>query len=613
MQSLRLLTLAGLSAGVVFALFGCANAGMDEVDRRIAAMMQNRSTETDSNKSPQLDFNQQQHENDDAKVRKESLSTDPPTTNPLYESLRYKTDTEARDVSAKLNSYADEAYGTDTEGAGLKNAVQLNLMNSWRATQVTCREFLTAEEDYMIAVIRLLQEQHRWEPRFFNDTTLGLSNGWTAGSSAPALNAINTLKVQQKLPYGGQAEAAWIASAGQQLRDAVTGGYSQSSALQFSANVPLLRGAGEVAREPLIQSERNLIYQARTFERFRRQLLVNIAGDYFQLVQTQSLIANQQRSLQGLRTFQEATQARVDAGRIAAFQVNIAANDVLNAEAQLANLREQYILQLDRFKVRLGMDVSEKVVIRPLALEVPVPDTTLAQATWAALEYRLDLQNTRDRVDDARRAVANAQNDTLPSLNVGGNAVIRTDPRNDVSSLGFSPDDTTVTGTATLSLPLDNQIERLTLRSATINLRQQERAYEQARDNVVVSVRSALRSIDLAAFRLKLAEEQVEINKRRLEEQLLKIDEVDAKAIVDSQNALLDSENRRDQARTDLRNAVLNYLLESDQLRVTPEGTFQPLPGMVMPNPADAAPPGTGDAPPMGNQEDVRKAMEQGR
>lgn len=584
---------------------------MDAIDRRIDAMLQNRSSQLRSNKVPENDYASEAAQTADRKIRDHSLSTDPKTNNPVADELTYKPGEEARNVSERLNEYAADAYGTDTEGAGLKDARELDLGQSWRIAQKSSREFLTAEEDYLLAVISLLAEQHRWEPRFFNDTTLGTTNGWTDGTPATALNAINTLRVQKKLPYGGQAEAAWVANMSQQLVGTVSRGYVQASALQLSASVPLLRGAGEVAREPLIQAERDVIYRARTFERFRRQLLVSIAGDYFQLVQIQSQIANQMRSLDSLRTFQRATQARVDAGRIRAFEVNIAANDVLNAEAALANLREQYILQLDRFKVRLGLEVSERVVIRPLALEIPMPDSTLDDATRSALEFRLDLQNTRDRVDDARRAVANAQNDTLPSLNVGGSAIVITDPRTEIGGVNFSPQDATITGNATLSLPLDNQIERLNVRSATIALQQRQRGLEQARDNVVVGVRSALRNIDLAAFRLKLAEQQVQINKRRLEEQLLKIDEVDAKQVVDSQNALLDAENRRDQAKTDLRNAILNYLLESDQLRVAPDGTFQPLPGMDMT--AIQSAPGAGDPPPMGNSEQADTAVKDGQ
>lgn len=590
-------------------LAGCSSS-MDEIDRRVADMLQNRSAAIDANKSPTptLDRNFSNHDHSAAQ-RREELNPAPATTNPKPESLTYNVQSEATDVSKKLEGYAVGAYGTDTSGAGLENALELNLAGAWRQSQKTAREYLNSEEDYILAVIRLLTEQHRWEPRLFNDTTFTANNPWNDGSPTPALSVINTLRAQQRLPYGGQVEAQWITNASQDLREQVSAGYTQSSSLVLSANIPLLRGSGNVAREPLIQAERDLVYQARTFERFRRSFLVSIATDYFQLIQTQAQIANQERSLKSLRLFRDGTQARVDAGRIPAFNVSIAENDVLNAQASLASLRETYILQLDRFKVRLGLDVASKVVIRPLALEIPLPATTLDDATHAALEYRLDLQNARDRVDDAKRAVDNAENNLLPDLNIGGRASVPTDPDRDVGGMSFSPRDATVEGTATLSLPLDRQIEKYSLRQATISLQQRGRSAELLRDNIVVAVRGALRNIDLAAFQLKLAEQQVEINKRRLEEQLLKIDTVEPRDVVQSENDLLSAENRRDQARTNLRNAVLAYLLESDQLRVAPDGMFQPLPGM----PQLPVPPAAPDAPAPGQAPAQAPAADNGR
>lgn len=556
---------------------------MDDVDRRVAAMLEDRSkivhTVPPGRTWPSV--------HPDPATRERSLETTPQTVNPAAETFRFDVASESRDVAAKLEEYAVESYGSSVQGEGLRDAISLTLAESWRRAQRGARDYLTAEEDYILAVIRLLIEQHRWDVRYFNDTTLTATNTWDDGSPSPALNIINTLRAQKQLPSGGEVEAAWVTRASQDLREQVSAGYEQSSAVRLSATVPLLRGAGPVARESLIQSQRDLIYAARSFERFRRRFLVSIADDYFRLIQTQAEITNQERSLASLRTFRDGVQARVDAGRIPAFNVSIAENDVLNAQASLASLRERYILQLDQFKVRLGLDLKTPVVVKPLLIDVPIPATTLDAATAAALDFRLDLQTARDRVDDARRAVANAENAVLPDLNVGARATLPTNPRDDVSGLSFSPRDANVEGVATLSLPLDRTIERLSVRQATIQLQQRERSLDETRDEVVISVRGALRGIDLAAFQLKLAEQQVEINRRRLQEQLLKIDTVEPRDVVQSENDLLAAENRRDQRKTDLRNAVLNYLLESDQLRVAPDGVFQPLPGMLDPRPQD--------------------------
>jgi len=86
--------------------------------------------------------------------------------------------------------------------------------------------------------------------------------------------------------------------------------------------------------------------------------------------------------------------------------------------------------------------------------------------------------------------------------------------------------------------------------------------------------------VELSRFQLRLADQQVEISQRALRGQKLQEAIVDPQTIVDSENDLLNAENDRDRARTDLRNAVLNYLLESGLLRVERDGTLKSLPGM---------------------------------
>ena len=53
------------------------------------------------------------------------------------------------------------------------------------------------------------------------------------------------------------------------LHRKVSGEGIQSAEIILEADIPLLRGAGNVAREDRIQAERDLIYAAREFERFR--------------------------------------------------------------------------------------------------------------------------------------------------------------------------------------------------------------------------------------------------------------------------------------------------------------------------------------------------------
>lgn len=515
-----------------------------------------------------------------------SLLTTPPTNNPSAQSLRFSAADEARDVEARLSAYAQAP----------SEAMSIDLPTAWRQAQRTAREFLNAEEEYVLSAIRLLVQRHAFDLTLFGSTTTSVTASNTPGefNEGVPLRILNDLGLSQRLPDGGRLAARLVWDATELLRTRATGRYTQSASLVLSGDIPLLRGAGAVARADLIQAERDLVYAARSFEDFRRQFLVAIARDYFQLLQQGAVIANQERQLESLRQLEQRTGALVEAGRLAEFERNIASSRVLSAQASLASLRENYLLALDRFKVRLGLGVDRAIQIAPFELATPEPDITPEQATRLALEYRLDLQTTRDRLDDAKRTVGFRENALLPDASLFGSVTFRTKPTSSEEfapregGMVFEPEDTVLQGGLRVEWPLDRENERLNLRAATIAAQQRERDLAQARDNVVVEVRSRVREIDRARFALTLAEQAVAINRRRLEEQELKKDEVTAQQVVDTENELLDSENARDRARTDLRNAVLNYLLSSAQLRVARDGTLQPLPGMTDSAPENA-------------------------
>lgn len=458
----------------------------------------------------------------------------------------------------------------------------MDLSGAFRQAHLSAREFLTAEEDYILAAINLLIERHRWEPRLFNDTTVDVTDQQFDNGSPSAVRLVNELGARQRLPFGGEVEARWVWNAADDLRRSVTGRYAEASQFVLSASLPLLRNAGWIAQEDLIQSERELVYSARTYEESRRRLLVDIARDYFGLLQIKDGISNQERALESLKKLESRQRAWYEAGLLPEFDVNIATNDVLNAQSSLANQREVYLLAVDRFKVRLGMPVRTRLEIVNDSLDLPSPETSLEAATDAALEFRLDLQNQRDRLLDSKRGVKNAENQLLPDLQLRGGATLptQTDDAPGGGGGSFGTDSASWNAGVTFSLPLDRKIERLGLRRSSILFARAQREYDRFRDEIILDVRSRTREIERASLNLSLAEERVKINLRRQEEQDLKPDEIDTQRQVDTENELLRSRQARDQAKADLRNAVLNYLLVTAQLRVQRDGTFETLPGM---------------------------------
>jgi hypothetical protein len=118
------------------------------------------------------------------------------------------------------------------------------------------------------------------------------------------------------------------------------------------------------------------------------------------------------------------------------------------------------------------------------------------------------------------------------------------------------------------------------LRQAQISLERAIRSYDELRDVIAVAVRSAVRDIDLARYTLQIQERNIEIGEQRKASIEAAPDRATARDAADAADELLEAQDRRDSAKRDLQVAILRYLLETGQLRVTPDGLIRPLDGM---------------------------------
>ncbi len=496
----------------------------------------------------------------------------PETNNPSASEISYEPQEqrETEQVQDRLEKYA-------TKGSSV---LLITFTDALEIAQRSSREYISAEEDYILSAIRLLIERHLWGPRFFDDVTFSTDYDLGDGSDTAALNVINDLRVTQRLPYGGNVEARLLTQATQQLTGAVGDQYTQSSELALTADIPLMRDAGLIAQEDLIQAERDLIYAARRFERFRREFLVQIASEYFSIIAQQQSIGNQHRSVESRRRSAARQRDLVDAGREPPNEAALAEQNLLTSIDSLNRQRDSLIVSLDSFKIRLGIPVDTEIELAPIDFELIEPAITLSEAATRALIYRLDHHTTKDQLHDARRSVENARNQLLPSLDLSLGASFFNDDTDESQIASFDIDDSRLSAAATLSLPLDRQIERLNLRSSAIRFERAQRELDRERDQIIVDARARVRAIDTARSALSLQERSVEINEFRISELEAKPDTTPAQTLIDAQNDLLSTLNARDAAVRNLRTAILNYLVDTGQMRVTPEGHLDPLEGM---------------------------------
>jgi hypothetical protein len=431
------------------------------------------------------------------------------------------------------------------------------------------RQYQTQMEELYLTTLRVTLERHLFEPRPFVRVGTDYSGGQRDVNYRAALAATANVGVRQRLPYGGEIVAESLVDFVNAINGNIADGESALVALRGS--IPLLRGAGWVNLEPLIQSERDIIYQIRAFEDFRRQFLVDISSRYFQLLAAQQALNNRRLNYANLADLTERTQALYAAGRISFLEVQRSLQSQISAENALVTTRERYEGLLDDFKIVIGMPIEEPLEIVPIELDVEFPDMKLSDAVELAHRYRLDLRTAEDRIEDARRGVGIAENGLLPDLTISADV----QARNPDGTPAKNIEERTVTygASATLDLPVDRVAERNQYRVALIQLQRAHRNYVELRDRVAVAARDALRRIEAAQLTLRLQQAGIELAQRRLDfsNELLRQGKVSARDVVEAQTSLLDAQDAYDLAMAELQIQILRFLQATGTLRVDPK------------------------------------------
>ncbi len=559
------------------ALAGCYGS-MDSLDQRVAEMIAERQ---------RLSLGQEGVSDASVGLPKQRVGSglydeQPTTNNPAAGSLPARP-------TAGESTEAEPAESADPNGSAAVERIEFDLPALLAYSIEHAPEYRSEKERLFLATLSLIIERHLWGPRFFNTLSADLSGTPESGDYDTALDLVNDFSVTHRLPYGGTASVSALVNYTNLLQQASTNtsaDETQSSSINASINLPLLRGSGQVAREDLIQAERDLIYAVREFERFRREFFVDISNTYFNLLRQEQRIKNQRRQLEGLTGLADQQQAFYEAEIISRFEADDAAAQVLFGRSDLAQVVDDYETSLDSLKLRIGMPVKQPLVITPVQINVPQPALDEAESIAIGQAVRLDLQTRFDQVDDARRAVKVAKDNLGGDLDLNAQVDLNSDSGRDIDGVDLELGDSDYRLGLEYSAPLDRKIELARYRSSLVDLERSKRDYRTQRDRVALDIRDAIREISRARLTLRLQDENVNLAERRLMSLRIKDkrikDNIPPRRIIEAEEDLLDARNRRDQSRADLQTSVLNYLLQTGQMRVDGQGRWL-APGKLFP------------------------------
>ncbi len=437
------------------------------------------------------------------------------------------------------------------------------------------RQYQLEKELLYVQALDLDLIQHRYEPNPFGTAILGY--GEQGGDRATGGNI--GAGFNQLLASGARISA----KVGVAWADMVTGNVRSglSSVLAAAITQPLLRGSGrKVALENLTQAERNVLYQIRTFNRFRKTFVVSVISQYYRLLQQLDTVKNAEENYHRLKGIEQKLEYLTNAGKLPRNELQQAQQDTLEAQDTYIEVERLYEQALDEFKLQLSLptnaefilDESELVVLA--AVQMGEPDFSETEATQTALNQRLDLANSFGAIDDAERKVEVAIDSLRAQLDLVASTGRVNEELTDFTNLRNLEDESTIA--LALDLPLDRTTEQNAYRKSLIVLSQQRRAYEEMADTVVLQVRQAYRDLLEAAESYQIQSESLQLAQKRFDDTMLLMQygRTSGRRVLDAQKDMFRAQNAATEALIDYTIATLNFYRDTGVLQVRPDGMW---------------------------------------
>lgn len=500
----------------------------------------------------------------------------------VYEIIRSR-----RDEFAALDGFTIEPSPENLrvrilEGAAasdVENPLLLTLLDALEIAGENSRDYQDQRESLYLTALDLTLE--RWQFSVKETGTFGAfldgdfveGQGWEA-QGAGLLSGFGLTKL-----LGSGARIA--GNVGLDLvRDVSRGdGWDALSNLSLNITQPLLRGFGrDIVLEPLTQADRNLVYEVRAYERFRRTFAFNVASQYYRVLQQGDTLENEERNYQRLIELRERNESLAEAGRQSDIQVDQARQDELRAATRLVDVRSSYASALDDFKLFLGLPIEASILLdreefqRLRDAGFTNADVGSEAAYAIAQEERLDFLNTLGRYEDAGRRVKISADGLRTRLDVGaGLGPAQSDEGRPLDwkdgGIGWSTD-------LEIDLAIDRLPERNAYRASLVRLEAARRTVEEAADVILRDLRNDERDVRSAEESYEIQIGAVTLAQRRVESAQLNLEagRANTRDLLEAQEDLLEAENAATQALVDYTLARLAFLLDMGVLRVEQQG-----------------------------------------
>jgi outer membrane protein TolC len=462
-----------------------------------------------------------------------------------------------------------------------KKLVQPELITLAQAVAVATkynRDYQTQKENLYLSALTLTGERYRYALKWFGTIDYEYSKNGDNPENQTLKSEVGVSKnflTPQGILLNSSLAIDWVRFLTGDPRTTL------GSVLNSTLDIPLLgNGGGKVQWENLTQAERDVLYQIRSFNRYRQTFVVDIINSYYGVLRQRDSVNNANSNWNSSVESRKQFEMEAKTGRTPTYEVDQARQRELSAYDSYVTTLQSYEQSLDLFKVRLTLpvnvpielDQNELMALRNVA--TGEPNVTVDAAIDAALLCRLDLANSYDSIEDAQRKVKLASEGLGVQLDLSGRANVNSEPDKNYDNLQL--DKGIYRFGVSADLPFDRKNQRNAYRRALISLEQQQREYSNNMDFVMLGVRQAYRQYMATAEQYVTQKKSLALAEERIKNMpmLLKSGRAQTRDLLDAQDSLLQAQNSLTSALIGHTMAKLNFFRDVGILQVKPDGMW---------------------------------------
>lgn len=283
----------------------------------------------------------------------------------------------------------EQLISSKVQPLALPQLMELAMINS--------REFQTRKETLHRAALILTRQRYQFELNpspFGNGSAANYRHANNAGVTNNTLGIPSGVGVERTLATGGEFLARFANSVVLTFNGPSGFATDISSEMIFDFQQTVFQR--DIRFELLTQSERDVIYAAREYVRFRKQLFRDISNQYYNLLLSyRGVEINAQDYFTNLRGFIQSQAEYRTAEKIPRIQVDQFEQNVLRTRSNLVNNCFALEAALDQLKFRIGLPTEMVVVVDLSELESISLRDELSVARQMINRARTELITTR--------------------------------------------------------------------------------------------------------------------------------------------------------------------------------------------------------------------------